>query len=60
GFLGSALGTPGGSNVDWTMGSTVQTAGAPGTTATQTKPVNAAPTPPGQTPTPTPSPSPTP
>jgi general secretion pathway protein I len=60
GFLGSALGTPGGSNVDWTMGSTVQTAGAPGTTATQTTPVNAAPTPPGQTPTPTPSPSPTP
>jgi general secretion pathway protein I len=60
GFLGSALATPGGSNVDWTMGSTVQTAGAPGTTPTQTTPVNSAPTPPGQTPTPTPTPSPSP
>jgi general secretion pathway protein I len=62
GFLGSALGTPGGSNVDWTMGSTVQTAGTPGTTPTQSTPINAAPTQPGQTPAPptTPSPSPVP
>jgi general secretion pathway protein I len=28
GFLGTALGTPGGSNIDWTQGSTVATAGA--------------------------------
>jgi general secretion pathway protein I len=60
GFLGSALGTPGGSNVDWTMGSTVQTAGTPGTNPGQTTPINAAPTQPGQTPTSTPAPMPTP
>jgi general secretion pathway protein I len=63
GFLGSALGTPGGSNVDWTLGSTAQTAGTPGTTPTQTTPINGAPTPPsqpGQTPAPAPAPAPLP
>jgi general secretion pathway protein I len=61
GFLGSALGTPGSSNaVDWTLGSTVQTAGTPGTTPTQTSPLNVTPTPPGQTPAPTPTPTPSP
>jgi general secretion pathway protein I len=63
GFLGSALGTPGGSNVDWTLGSTAQTAGTPGTTTTQTTPINGAPTPPsqpGQTPAPAPAPAPVP
>jgi general secretion pathway protein I len=47
GFLGSSLGTPGSSNVDWTTGSTVQTATPPGTTPTQTAPVTGTPTPPG-------------
>jgi general secretion pathway protein I len=28
GFLGTAIGTPGGSNIDWTQGSTVATAGS--------------------------------
>ncbi len=36
GFLGSALGTPGGSNIDWTQGSTVATA-AQGTQGTTVK-----------------------
>jgi general secretion pathway protein I len=47
GFLGSSLGTPGSSNVDWTTGSTVQTATPPGTTPTQTAPVTGPPTAPG-------------
>jgi general secretion pathway protein I len=65
GFLGSSLGTPGGSNVDWTMGSTAQTAAAPGTTTTpattptQTTPVTVTPNPTGG-PTTTPQPVPTP
>jgi general secretion pathway protein I len=64
GFLGSALGNLGSSNVDWTMGSTAQTAATPGTTPTPTAPL-ATPTPnptggPTTTPQPAPSPAPTP
>jgi general secretion pathway protein I len=64
GFLGSSLGTPGGSNVDWTIGSTAPPPGTtPGTTPAVTTPVTGTPTPPlgsGQTPTPTPTPTPIP
>jgi general secretion pathway protein I len=63
GFLGSALGTPGGSNVaDWTVGSVVP-APAPGTTPVTpgVTPGTVTPTPPtGTVPTPTPTPTPTP
>jgi general secretion pathway protein I len=68
GFLGSALGTPGGSNaVDWTLG-TVAPAGPgtpgapnPGVTPGVTPPGTVSPTPPaGSGPTPTPPPTPTP
>jgi general secretion pathway protein I len=64
GFLGSALGTPGASNVaDWTLGSVVP-AGAPGTTPVTpgvTPPGTVTPAPPtGTVPTPTPTPTPTP
>jgi general secretion pathway protein I len=69
GFLGSALGTPGGSNaVDWTLGTLVPV-GGPGTTPGTpgaitpgvTPPATVPPTPPagsGSTPTPTPTPTP--
>jgi len=70
GFLGSALGTPGGSNaVDWTLGTLAPlsgpgTPGTPGTpTPGVTPPATVSPTPPagsGSTPTPTPTPNPTP
>lgn len=64
GFLGSSLGRPGGSNVDWTIGSTAPPPGTtPGTTPVVTAPVTVTPTPPtgsGQTPIPTPTPTPTP
>ena len=36
GFIGNALSTPGGSNVDWTQGSTIPPANAPATGATGT------------------------
>jgi len=36
GFLGASLATPGGSNVDWTAGSTVPLGTTPGTTGTGT------------------------
>jgi general secretion pathway protein I len=67
GFLGSALGTPGGSNAtDWTLG-TLAPLGGPGTspgtpgtlTPGVTPPATVSPTPPagsGSTPTPTPTP----
>ena len=70
GFLGSALGTPGGSNaVDWTLGTLAPLSGpgSPGTPGTPTPgvtpPATVSPTPPagsGSTPTPTPTPNPTP
>jgi general secretion pathway protein I len=66
GFLGSSLGTPlGGSNVDWSTGSTVATSAAPGTTPTQTPPAPVIPGPTGapppiRAPMPTPTPTPTP
>jgi general secretion pathway protein I len=60
GFLGSSLGTPGGSNVDWTFGSTAPSPSTtPGATPAVTPPIAVTPTPPpgsGQTPTPTPIP----
>ena len=65
GFLGTSLAAPGGSNVDWTIGSTLATAQIPGTaagtatgtgTAVPTPPGQATPVIPGQTPTPTPTP----
>ena len=61
GFLGSSVGTPGGSNVDWTRGSTVP----PGTNPNNpgAAPPVVAPTPPtgpGQMPAPTPPPTPNP
>jgi len=57
GFLGSAIGTGGGSNVDWTTGSTAATAGSPANTAAPGTPGA---TPIGATPvTPTPTPAPT-
>jgi general secretion pathway protein I len=47
GFLGSALAVPGGSNVDWTTGSSAATAGTPGaatgTTQVGTSPVGTPP-----------------
>jgi general secretion pathway protein I len=47
GFLGSALAVPGGSNVDWTTGSSAATAGTPGaatgTTQVGTSPVGTSP-----------------
>lgn len=62
GFLGSSLAAPGGSNVDWTTGSTVATAAAPPNAATPaTAPVTVTPTPPAggvQTPIPPPTPAP--
>jgi hypothetical protein len=65
GFLGSSLATPGGSNVDWTTGSTAQTAAGPGNTPAPTTPVTVTPIPnptggPTATPTPAPTPTPTP
>jgi general secretion pathway protein I len=69
GFLGSALGAPGSSSGDWTVGSTVTAApagntAAPGTPgASPTGPAPPTPTPPignGQAPTPAPAPVPTP
>jgi general secretion pathway protein I len=75
GFLGSSLGTPGGSNVDWTTGSTVTTitnstnsATNPGTVTNPATGVNAPGAAPGtsvpvgggQVPAPTPTPTPTP
>ena len=68
GFLGTALAPPGGSNVDWTVGSTAlptapgNSATTPGTTPSATTPGTTTPTGPtgnGQTPTPTPTPIPT-
>ena len=62
GFLGSSLGTPGGSNVDWTRGSTVPPGTNPSSTPGTVAPI-VPPTPPtgsGQTPTPTPRPTPNP
>jgi general secretion pathway protein I len=60
GFLGSAVSTPGLSNVDWTAGTTGSPAGAPGTTptpgASPTAPLTVPPVPPVTT-TPTPPPS---
>ena len=59
GFLGTALAVPGGSNVDWTTGSTAPTAGTTGTGTTgapgtvtppaATGPISVAPTPPATT-----------
>jgi general secretion pathway protein I len=49
GFIGSALAAPGGSNVDWTMGSSVGTAATPGTTPGVTAPVTITPTAPAPT-----------
>jgi general secretion pathway protein I len=65
GFLGASLGTPGGSNVDWSTGSTVATAATPGNTPTQTPPVPVIPGPTGgpppiRAPMPAPTPTPTP
>ena len=63
GFLGtSVLSTPGGSNVDWTSGSTAPAGATPGTTPSATAPGTVTPTPPpgnGRTPTITPPPPPT-
>jgi general secretion pathway protein I len=62
GFLGSSLGTPGGSNVDWTRGSTVPPGANPNTPGAAAAPI-VPPTPPagpGQTPAPTPTPTPSP
>jgi len=65
GFLGTAVATPGGSNVDWTFGSTVASLQSPGNTAPPGTP-GATPTgstPTGSTPTtlaPTPTPAPAP
>ncbi len=64
GFTGSSLSTPGLSNTDWTLGSSVPAGGAgtpngaPGTPSTPTSP--AAPAPPAGGPTPSPTPPPTP
>ncbi len=61
GFLGSSISstsTPGGSNVDWTIGSTLATAASPN--AAPTGSPGATPTGPTVTPTPTPTPIPTP
>jgi general secretion pathway protein I len=55
GFVGTSLGTPGGSNVDWTTGSTAATAPTPGTTPATTVPVT--PTPTGGTRTPVTNPA---
>jgi general secretion pathway protein I len=61
GFLGTAIATPGGSNTDWTFGSTVATVasptnaappGSPGATPTGSIPTTLAPT---QTPAPAPT-----
>jgi general secretion pathway protein I len=74
GFLGSSLGTPGGSNVDWTTGSTVLTAipgnganpgipgspGTPGANGLPTNPGAPVPVPPTTTPMPTTTPPTTP
>ena len=64
GFLGSALGTPGGSNaVDWTLGTLAPLSGSGTPTPGVTPPATVSPTPPagsGSTPTPTPTPNPTP
>jgi general secretion pathway protein I len=63
GFLGSAIAAPGSSNVDWTLGSTVATAGGgatPGTPATPGSPSTpATPGTPGTPVTVTPTPTPT-
>jgi general secretion pathway protein I len=61
GFLGSALSTPGLSNVDWTQGTTASPGSASGTTAAgssvgSTTPLTITPVPPTTT-TPTPAPS---
>jgi general secretion pathway protein I len=64
GFLGtSVLSAPGGSNVDWTSGSTAPAGATPGTTPSATAPGAVTPTPPtgnGRTPVITPPPAPTP
>jgi general secretion pathway protein I len=61
GFMGTAVGPPGGSNVDWTIGSTVATAGADNPNNGQTPTVTPSPSPrPNPTPTPTPTPTPAP
>ncbi len=61
GFLGTSVNTPGGSNVDWTTGSTQASAaaGTTGTTGTTTPttPAPTTPTPGTSTPTPTPTPT---
>jgi general secretion pathway protein I len=44
GFLGSSFATPGSSNVDWTLGSTIGSAQLPGTTPAVTAPVTVTPT----------------
>jgi general secretion pathway protein I len=62
GFLGSSLGTPGGSNVDWTRGSTLPPGTNPNSTPGAAAPV-VPPTPStgtGQTPAPSPAPTPSP
>jgi general secretion pathway protein I len=64
GFLGtSVLSAPGGSNVDWTKGSSAPAGATPGTTPSETAPGAVTPTPPpgnGRTPIMTPPPTPTP
>jgi general secretion pathway protein I len=65
GFLGSSIATLGGSNVDWTYGSTVATAGSPANAAAPgtpgATPIGSTPvTPIGNSQTPTPTPTPTP
>jgi type II secretion system protein I len=65
GFLGNAISstsTPGASNVDWTVGTTLATAAPPTNTVTPTSPgtLPVTPTGGGQTPTPTPTPTPNP
>ena len=66
GFLGSAIATPGTSNVDWTVGSTTATLTPPSNTAAPGTPgatpvgsTPATPTGNSQTPTPAPAPAPT-
>ncbi len=62
GFMGSALGTPGSSNVDWTPTSAPATSAAAAAAPTATPGTTTSPTAtaPGTLPTPTPAPTPTP
>jgi len=61
GFMGTAVGPAGGSNVDWTIGSTVATAGGANTPNNGPTPTVTPATPtPNPTPTPTPAPAPAP